>query len=131
MGMILALYEMYVSQKKKDKEGNKTSHRLFLSHAILMLCRAKKSRLIDHFQIVHFRTHQEKPKKEIPEFAFDKHTRKGKKNGNGIEHFFEVGAVLENVGDVEKEAEYYEKCYQILKQEEELPKTSPPKTLLF
>jgi replication-associated recombination protein RarA len=110
---IYALYEMYQQQKKNDKTGGKTSHRLFLAHAIVMLCRAKKSRLIDHFQIYHFRTHHLE-KKPIPDFAFDKHTTTGKRNGRGFEHFFEHGAKLENLGDVEGEEKYLELCKDVL-----------------
>lgn len=38
----------------------------------------------------------DRPRREIPSFALDKHTTRGKAMGHGIEHFFDIGAVLVN-----------------------------------
>jgi replication-associated recombination protein RarA len=121
---VKALWENWKEQRKDDKVTQKTSHRLFVTQAVLLLCRAKKSRLIDHFNIYHFRSHST-TNLEIPDFAFDKHTRRGKRIGRGIDHFFAEGAKLENLGDVDREAEFEAKAKEILKN----PPTSqePPK----
>jgi replication-associated recombination protein RarA len=111
---IQTLWENWKEQRKDDKVTQKTSHRLFVTHAVLLLCRARKSRLVDHFNIYHFRSHQATDL-EIPDFAFDKHTRRGKRVGRGLDHFFEDGAKLENLGEVAREAEFMEKAKEILK----------------
>lgn len=36
------------------------------------------------------------PRREVPDFAYDKHTTRGRAMGRGAEHFFDVGAVLVN-----------------------------------
>jgi hypothetical protein len=91
--------------------------RLFLIHAVLLVVRVRKSRLVDHALITYYNHQQpiEIPedckqtatamydKQEpinIPDAALDKHTRRGKKLGRkgaaGINHFFDVGATLKN-----------------------------------
>lgn len=111
--IIRTLYENWKEQYKEDKVSGKKTHRLFVSQAVLYLSRCKKSRLVDHFNIWHFRS-DEVP--TVPDFAFDKHTRKGKKEGRGLDHFFQEGAKLENMAEVDREAEFVEKAIQRLKQ---------------
>ena len=111
--IVRALYENWKEQHKEDKTTGKTTHRLYVAQAVLYLSRVPKSRLVDHFNIWHFRSN-EMP--TIPDFAYDKHTRKGKREGRGLDHFFEEGAKLENVGEVAREQEFLEKAIQRLKQ---------------
>ena len=90
---IAALNGFYNEQKaKKDKKH--TPEHLFIIHAIILLCRARKSRLVDWKAICH--TCGERKKKEIPDYALDKHTRKGKSKKRGFEHFFQESTILEN-----------------------------------
>lgn len=91
---IHALYEMYNEQVKKS-DGKKNPERLFLTHAVLMLCRAKKSRLVDWTLMKSFRGHADELI-EVPDYAFDKHNVKGRKMGRGWDHFFTEGSKLEN-----------------------------------
>lgn len=83
--------------------------------AILLLCRAKKSRATDNVSVntrlnPQWRPNSEadiraaekaaKIKREVPDYALDGHNAKGKKMGRGLEHFTEVGTKLGNPGDV-------------------------------
>ena len=83
--------------------------------AILLLCRAKKSRATDNVSVnrrlnpgwqpnseTDIRAAEEaaKVKREVPDYALDGHNAKGKKMGRGLEHFIEVGTKLGNPGDV-------------------------------
>lgn len=111
--VVRALYENWKEQHKEDKTSGKTTHRLYVAQAVLYLSRCKKSRLVDHFNIWHFRS-DEVP--SIPNFAYDKHTSKGKRMGRGLDHFFEEGAKLENMAEVNREQEFLEKAIQRLKQ---------------
>lgn len=90
---IQALYEMHRELSKKKDDLNQP-WRLFLVHAIIKLCRAPKSRLIDWALIYHWGCHQ-KLLRPIPDFALDKHNEKGRKLGRSWNHFFEEGTKLE------------------------------------
>jgi replication-associated recombination protein RarA len=106
--VISGLYQNYVEQKKK-KDTRHMPERLFLTHAVLLLCRAKKSRLVDSALMYYWGSHYEQ-RKPIPEFAFDKHNQQGRKMGRGWKHFFEEGTKLAPHQELEKEAEYKEKA---------------------
>jgi replication-associated recombination protein RarA len=83
------------SKKAKDDPANSA---LFLCHAVVVLCRAKKSRLVDHALMVGWEA--ERPALEIPDYALDQHTSRGRQMGRGQDHFFDVGTQLENEGEV-------------------------------
>lgn len=89
---IWALYEMYREQAKKKDDKNEPQ-RLFLTHAVIMLCRSQKSRLIDWALIWGWLTHQFK-RLPIPDVALDKHTERGRRMNRGFGHFFEEGTLL-------------------------------------
>jgi replication-associated recombination protein RarA len=90
-----ALYNSYTAlAKKKDPHA---PEKLMFVHAILLLSRAKKSRIVDHALIHHFLNHgKPEVRREIPDAALDKHTVRGRKMGRGFDHFFNEGAKLEN-----------------------------------
>ena len=69
------------------------SRRLMLSNAILALCRARKTRVADHFNISCYRRLPEE-RREIPDVAKDVHTRIGETLSRGWDHFFENGTIL-------------------------------------
>jgi replication-associated recombination protein RarA len=87
---VAQLYLNWLSEKKLKKG----SERIFLMHAVLLLARAPKSRITDHLLMIEYEGAREK--REIPSYARDMHTRAGRMRGRGVDHFFEVGAVLEN-----------------------------------
>ncbi len=74
-----------------DKKDN--PNRLFLVHAVLQLARSPKSRIVDNLLITVYNTEE---KLEIPDYALDMHTHRGRKMGRGLEHFFAEGAKLAN-----------------------------------
>ena len=76
---------------------------MILSFIILSLCRAKKSRITDHFKMLLRNKFNQKEKYyEIPDFALDMHTSQGnllgrsKGSKQGIEHFINEGEKLIN-----------------------------------
>ncbi len=92
---VKTLHDLYTQYKKDD------SARLWFVHAILILVYARKSRCVDNAAIVYFEGPREE--RHIPDYALDIHTPQGKAMGRGYEHFFDVGATLENVvrgGDI-------------------------------
>jgi len=72
---------------------------LVVANTILAMCRAEKSRLADRFVCVT--THANgTERREIPDHALDKHTRRGKAMGRGMQHFLTEGAVLSPESDI-------------------------------
>jgi len=73
------------------------SSRLFLVHAVLFLARSPKSRIVDDLLITAYGNIKFKDEKlEIPDYALDMHTARGKMMGRGIKHFIEEGCKLVN-----------------------------------
>ncbi len=94
-----ALHEQFAEQARKKDERH-APERLYYIHAILLLVTAPKSRLVDHALLHHFATHED-AKREIPAFAVDKHTRRGRDLGRGLKEFFESGAELANPASID------------------------------
>ena len=90
---VRTLYENWLEQKK-NKEDRSLAERLFLVHAILIVVRAKKSRMVDTALITLYEGDREKRK--IPDVALDVHTIRGRKMGRGVDHFFTEGATCAN-----------------------------------
>jgi replication-associated recombination protein RarA len=92
---IAALYATYSDLKKKKDEAH-APQRLQFVHAVILLATARKNRVVDHALVHHFGNHAVL-KRDIPEYALDKHTARGKRMGRGAAHFFAEGIKLENV----------------------------------
>lgn len=101
VGDIFALYQHHKLQATKKDDKNQPE-RLFLTHAVLLLCRCSKSRVVDHSLIYHWMRH-EHVHLEIPDVALDKHNERGRRLGRGWKHFFEEGTLLEPLADVPME----------------------------
>lgn len=92
-GTIDGLYQSYSMVKKKNND--KRPERIFFTHAVLLIVRAPKSRLVDWTVINYWRNHDHW-KMDIPDYAYDQHNQKGKQLGRGVDHFFEEGSKLNN-----------------------------------
>jgi replication-associated recombination protein RarA len=114
---VYALYENWLDQRKKQDKKH-APERLFFIHAILLLVRAKKSRIVDHALISYYGTHQ---KREIPDYALDRHTWKGRRMGRGVKHFFEEGAHLSNRSDLVDEYEEHARETMLRAESEKRP----------
>lgn len=88
---------------------------LTLINAVLYLCRSPKSRIADHLYSITYLSPQAF---DVPDFAFDKHTKRGKAMGRGMDHFYQVGAVVSpDVGM----NEYLNRAWEIDKHKQERP----------
>lgn len=94
-----ALYQHYVEQVRK-RDTYHAPERLFFVHAVTLLATAPKSRLCDHALIYHFATH-DRERRPVPDYAVDKHTRRGKELGRDTADFFADGSRLENEAGIE------------------------------
>lgn len=85
-------------------EGKDGTCRLILANAMLLMCRAAKARTADHLQRVvtqQWMDEQMTGRRGVPDYALDKHTRRGKALGRGFDDWLDVGCWLENPGDVD------------------------------
>ena len=89
--LVRTLYDNWRDQRKKD-DSRHAPERLFLVHAVLALCRAQKSRTVDHALVVNYEG--ERPRREVPDFALDKHTARGRAKRRGWKHWWEHGCQL-------------------------------------
>jgi replication-associated recombination protein RarA len=93
--LVAALYEHWkVVRGRHTDETFASFHRVFIFHAVCYLARAPKSRMLDHALMTMYEG--ERPVLEVPEYALDKHTRRGRRMGRGMEHFLNESSRLEN-----------------------------------
>jgi len=83
-----------IDQMGKWKKAENGAWRLTLANIVLAMCRATKSRESDHAQAATFGAIEDGKVPTVPDFALDKHTRRGKAKGRGVEHFLTEGAKL-------------------------------------
>ena len=101
---------------------NKGEWRIVLSYIVLLLCRAKHSRITDHF-IIAMKDYWKNKKLDIPDYALDMHTSAGnligrtKSSAKGIDHFTKEGEKLKNENPSVKDI-YKEEAHQILRKRE-------------
>ena|ERR1019366_1645114 len=88
-----------------------------LANCILMMCRSPKARLADEFLACTLHERATGLKLEIPDYALDKHTLKGKRAGRGLDHWLEEGCVL-NPPAAEEFLTYHEEACQRWKAED-------------
>lgn len=83
---------------KNNKSGS-----LCLAHTILLMCNSPKSRdAVNLLFNVIWANEFEGMEYSIPDFAYDRHTLKGKMRGRGWDHFFEESAKLDpDIGNKE------------------------------
>ncbi|MFI5284126.1 MAG: hypothetical protein ACHQ0J_13500 [Candidatus Dormibacterales bacterium] len=91
---VRCLYENWL-EVRKAKPEERLDGALFLAHAVLLLSRALKSRIVDHALMV-FWFGGERKGWSIPDYALDQHTSRGRRLKRGVKHFFSEGALLAN-----------------------------------
>lgn len=91
-----ALYALRCIDDAADwhSRGN-DAWRLAAANAILALARARGSRVAEHFQAAVRGQNAQEGGVVVPDYALDMHTRRGKKMGRGLEHFFTEAAKME------------------------------------
>lgn len=91
--IIHGLYSTWVELRKKKDEHAKPE-RLQLMHAVILMARAPKSRIVDHACCVYYARPATRPHPEVPDVAIDKHTPRGRAMGRSWDHFWSEGSVL-------------------------------------
>jgi len=81
--------------------GRGAGAKLLIANAILLMSRSPKCRMADHFGVVVNYNRQKGLHLEIPDYALDKHTNRGKSMGRGYEHWLEHGTLLKPMSNIE------------------------------
>ena len=95
---IWSLFQTWEWFQKHDRkaEGESVYGYLFFVQAVMLLARAKKSRMVDNALAVMYEQDRSKLGMEIPDYALDEHTSRGRRMGRGAEHFWAEAGKLEN-----------------------------------
>ena len=88
---IEALHGRYLDLRKKKGSGDAL---LVVIHAAILLAEAPKSRLACWMAVAF--DGGAVPKREVPDEALDRHTRRGRQRGRGWEHFWSEASRLEH-----------------------------------
>lgn len=89
-------------------KSGKNAWRLAIANAVIVLSNADKSRAADHFQAVCRGRYLKNPRRQVPDWALDKHTLRGRKMGRGFDHFKKEGAKLIPANNDKWEEEAYQ-----------------------
>lgn len=98
---IMALKQSFDYLTQRRDVGAK---KLPYTQAVIVLVKSRKSRYIDHAITVYWQQNQEELK-QMPDWAYDKHTRRGKMLGRGLQHFYDVACLITNANKVAGEEE--------------------------
>lgn len=102
---------------------------LFFIQAIRYLCRCKKERSSDHIKCRIMAEFEHGKTLEIPDYAYDMHTQKGKAMGRDVIHFLEdascVTPELEDEEFKKIKADYIQFCKEDRDKMEGEPETEP------
>lgn len=101
---VRALYENWKFLQEKNPE----EATLPLIHAIMLMSRSPKSRMLDNIKIFALKTDY---KPDIPDYALDVHTRRGKSMGRSYDFFLEVGRKVEDEVKIEGD-EFYDDFFK-------------------
>lgn len=122
---IKALYDTHEWLRKRAKSSGQAkldkTGKMHVVRAVMNLCRAKKSREVDHANGWFFTDFPERL--DIPDYAFDMHTQRGKQMGRGLEHFMDEGTKLNNRVDRD---DPYEERFRLARGKNPPPVKNPP-----
>jgi hypothetical protein len=87
-----ALHDLAQKLKAIRKDDPARPWRLHLIQAVLLCCRARKSRICDNALLWLYMGEPVVP--QIEDYHLDKHTTRGRRRGRGWKEFFETGSLL-------------------------------------
>lgn len=79
----------------RSNQGGNGSAKLVLATTILALCRSPKSRIADEFNTTVEQERRHGKRLEIPDYALDKHTGRGRKLDRHYAHWLDEGCLLQ------------------------------------
>jgi replication-associated recombination protein RarA len=96
LSTIPALRAQYFFFRSHGKDG---TCRLILGNALLLMSRAPKSRIADHFQRAVTQEFMDE-RHDIPDHALDNHTGRGRAMGRDVQYWLDEGCRLQPQGNV-------------------------------
>lgn len=94
---------------------------IFFLHAIRYLCRSKKERSTDHIKNIIMKENAKGQVPEIPDFAVDMHTIKGRAMGRDVFYFLDEASKVTPLWE-DYDDSYRQELYRICKEEAETEK---------
>jgi replication-associated recombination protein RarA len=102
---IQALYAAWkdvVAAEKPKKAPQDSLGMIFIAHAVVLLARAAKSRMVDNACVVMYTVERRAGMKmQIPPFALDHHTSRGRRLGRTEAACYDESSRVENPADVD------------------------------
>lgn len=96
--VIRALYENWVEARKaeKDRPPERSNAILYLVHAVVLLTRAPKSRLVDNACALFYAGDRAAMGIDMPDYAIDHHTARGRRLGRTEATAYDTSYRIEN-----------------------------------
>lgn len=105
-----------LNQIRENFPYNDGDRPIFFVHAVRFLCQCEKDRSSDWLKNIVIEEFNRGKKPEIPEFALDIHTQRGREQGKDILHFLhEASQVIPETADVN--TDYKERLLKIIASE--------------
>ncbi|MGL4589840.1 MAG: hypothetical protein ACRCUP_06365 [Mycoplasmatales bacterium] len=108
------VYVNNLDEARKKFEYRSVDRSMFFIHAIRILCESTKDRSSDILKNIVIKSVAMGKLKEIPEYAYDKHTAKGRSMGRDSMHFLNVASQV--IPQLEVDNNYREQYEEILKE---------------
>ena len=115
--LIYTLFKM-----RQEFPYNDGDRPMFFVHAIRFLCRQQKERSSDHVKNLLNDEFAKGKKFEVPDYALDIHTRRGRAMGRDVYHFLTVASKVTPEFEMEGNKEIFEKYKALLESEDNEPK---------
>lgn len=115
--LIYTLFKM-----RQEFPYNDGDRPMFFVHAIRFLCRQAKERSSDHVKNLLNDEFAKGKKFEVPDYALDMHTRRGRAMGRDVYHFLTVASKVTPEFEMEGNKEIFEKYKALLESESNEPK---------
>ncbi len=101
-----------LNKMRKNYPYDDVDQPMFFIHAIRILCSSKKDRSSDYLKNIVIKEAAMGKRIEIPDIAYDKHTRRGQEMGRGSKHFFDEATKV--VPQLEIDNNYRERYAKII-----------------
>lgn len=113
MILVSSTYSSLLAQDKVRKIVQVDNN--ILGFVVAYMARAKKSRHVDYCGGIILKRKEQGWKPEIPEYAIDEHTEKGREQGKDDNEFFREGSRIQNKKFIAGEANIKKECLELYK----------------
>lgn len=111
MILVSSVYSSLLAQDKVKKIIQVDNN--ILGFVVSYLSRSKKSRVVDYIGGILLKRKEQGWKPEIPEYAIDVHTERGRAMGKDDNDFFRTGSYIENKAPISGEDEIKKECLEL------------------